>query len=58
MREQQTQTFSPHDGVELFYRHWPAGALALLHKQAWLFGAQVLLTLAAIFTSFWLRFCG
>ena len=34
------------------------GALALLHKQAWLFGAQVMLTLAAIFTSFWLRFCG
>lgn len=34
------------------------GALALLHKQAWLFGAQVLLTLAAISTSFWLRFCG
>lgn len=24
MREQQTQTFSTHDGVELFYRHWPA----------------------------------
>lgn len=24
MREQQTQTFITHDGVELFYRHWPA----------------------------------
>lgn len=24
MREQQQHTFSTHDGVELFYRHWPA----------------------------------
>ena len=24
MRDEQTQTFSTHDGVELFYRHWPA----------------------------------
>ncbi len=24
MREQQAHTFSTHDGVELFYRHWPA----------------------------------
>lgn len=28
------------------------GALALLHKQVWLFGVQLLLTLAAIFTHF------
>ncbi|WP_419737207.1 bifunctional alpha/beta hydrolase/class I SAM-dependent methyltransferase [Pseudomonas sp. COR18] len=26
MRDEQTQTFSTHDGVELFYRHWPATA--------------------------------
>lgn len=26
MREQQEHTFSTHDGVELFYRHWPATA--------------------------------
>ncbi|WP_338514023.1 bifunctional alpha/beta hydrolase/class I SAM-dependent methyltransferase [Pseudomonas poae] len=26
MREQQAQTFRTHDGVELFYRHWPATA--------------------------------
>ncbi|SDV08795.1 hypothetical protein SAMN05216202_4652 [Pseudomonas mucidolens] len=26
MREQQDHTFSTHDGVELFYRHWPATA--------------------------------
>ncbi len=26
MRETQTQTFTTHDGVELFYRHWPATA--------------------------------
>ena len=26
MREQQAHTFSTHDGVELFYRHWPASA--------------------------------
>ena len=26
MREQQQHTFSTHDGVELFYRHWPATA--------------------------------
>ncbi|ROM47979.1 hypothetical protein BK648_14470 [Pseudomonas poae] len=26
MREQQEHTFSTHDGVELFYRHWPAAA--------------------------------
>lgn len=24
MRETQQQTFTTHDGVELFYRHWPA----------------------------------
>lgn len=24
MREAQEQRFSTHDGVELFYRHWPA----------------------------------
>ncbi|NVZ14932.1 MULTISPECIES: bifunctional alpha/beta hydrolase/class I SAM-dependent methyltransferase [unclassified Pseudomonas] len=28
MREQQEHTFSTHDGVELFYRHWPATAPA------------------------------
>ena len=26
MRETQNQTFTTHDGVELFYRHWPATA--------------------------------
>ena len=26
MREAQHQTFTTHDGVELFYRHWPATA--------------------------------
>ncbi|QJI43257.1 bifunctional alpha/beta hydrolase/class I SAM-dependent methyltransferase [Pseudomonas sp. ADAK2] len=26
MREPQQQTFTTHDGVELFYRHWPATA--------------------------------
>ncbi|KAF2389175.1 bifunctional alpha/beta hydrolase/class I SAM-dependent methyltransferase [Pseudomonas frederiksbergensis] len=26
MRETQQQTFTTHDGVELFYRHWPATA--------------------------------
>ncbi|WP_191831966.1 bifunctional alpha/beta hydrolase/class I SAM-dependent methyltransferase [Pseudomonas fluorescens] len=25
MREAQDQTFTTHDGVALFYRHWPAG---------------------------------
>lgn len=24
MREALHQTFTTHDGVELFYRHWPA----------------------------------
>lgn len=24
MREAQELTFTTHDGVELFYRHWPA----------------------------------
>ncbi|TKK35808.1 hypothetical protein PspCFBP13528_00720 [Pseudomonas sp. CFBP13528] len=28
MREQQQHTFSTHDGVELFYRHWTATATA------------------------------
>jgi len=28
MREQREHTFSTHDGVELFYRHWPATAPA------------------------------
>ncbi|VVN97817.1 bifunctional alpha/beta hydrolase/class I SAM-dependent methyltransferase [Pseudomonas fluorescens] len=27
MREARDQTFSTHDGVPLFYRHWPASAL-------------------------------
>ncbi|SDS41143.1 Lysophospholipase, alpha-beta hydrolase superfamily [Pseudomonas asplenii] len=26
MRDEHNQTFSTHDGVELFYRHWPASA--------------------------------
>ena len=26
MRDAQLQTFTTHDGVELFYRHWPATA--------------------------------
>ncbi|WP_347902843.1 bifunctional alpha/beta hydrolase/class I SAM-dependent methyltransferase [Pseudomonas purpurea] len=26
MRDAQHQTFTTHDGVELFYRHWPASA--------------------------------
>lgn len=26
MRETQNKTFTTHDGVELFYRHWPATA--------------------------------
>ncbi|WP_213937718.1 bifunctional alpha/beta hydrolase/class I SAM-dependent methyltransferase [Pseudomonas sp. dw_612] len=26
MRDPQNQTFTTHDGVELFYRHWPATA--------------------------------
>jgi alpha-beta hydrolase superfamily lysophospholipase len=26
MRETQIQTFTTHDGIELFYRHWPATA--------------------------------
>lgn len=30
MREQKTQTFSTHDGVDLFYRHWPAAECAEL----------------------------
>ncbi|MGR3886571.1 hypothetical protein [Pseudomonas sp. 1152_12] len=34
------------------------GALRLLRKQAWLLGAQVLLTLAAILASPWLPFAG
>ncbi|MDN3218687.1 bifunctional alpha/beta hydrolase/class I SAM-dependent methyltransferase [Pseudomonas nunensis] len=28
MRETQQQTFTTHDGVELFYRHWPATGAA------------------------------
>ncbi|PHX45883.1 hypothetical protein AO284_15085, partial [Pseudomonas sp. NZIPFR-PS2] len=39
MREQQQHTFSTHDGVELFYRHWPATqsdgprqAIVLFHR--------------------------
>jgi alpha-beta hydrolase superfamily lysophospholipase len=28
MREAHTQTFTCHDGVELFYRHWPASDAA------------------------------
>ena len=38
MREQQEHTFGTHDGVELFYRHWPAtgatrrGAVVLFHR--------------------------
>ncbi|WP_242169603.1 MULTISPECIES: hypothetical protein [unclassified Pseudomonas] len=34
------------------------GALKLLRKQAWLLGAQVLLTLAVILASPWLSFAG
>ena len=39
MRDQQTHTFTSHDGLELFYRHWPATdsgqprrALVLFHR--------------------------
>ena len=38
MRPFQTGTFTTHDGVSLFYRHWPAigatskGAVALFHR--------------------------
>jgi alpha-beta hydrolase superfamily lysophospholipase len=38
MRPVEEKTFSTHDGVELFYRHWPAvsgaarGALILFHR--------------------------
>ena len=36
-REQHEHRFSTHDGVPLFYRHWPAdgdarGALVLIHR--------------------------
>ena len=37
-RECRELTFTTHDGVELFYRHWPAigtspgGAVVLLHR--------------------------
>ncbi|AZE92126.1 bifunctional alpha/beta hydrolase/class I SAM-dependent methyltransferase [Pseudomonas orientalis] len=37
MREQQQHTFSTHDGVELFYRHWPAAADAGPRKAIVLF---------------------
>ena len=37
MREQQQHTFSTHDGVELFYRHWPATAGAGPRKAILLF---------------------
>ncbi|MDO4233434.1 bifunctional alpha/beta hydrolase/class I SAM-dependent methyltransferase [Pseudomonas sp.] len=37
MREQQQHTFSTHDGVELFYRHWPATADAGPRKAIVLF---------------------
>ncbi|MGL6093928.1 MAG: bifunctional alpha/beta hydrolase/class I SAM-dependent methyltransferase, partial [Pseudomonas paracarnis] len=37
MREQQEHTFSTHDGVELFYRHWPATAGAGPRKAILLF---------------------
>jgi alpha-beta hydrolase superfamily lysophospholipase len=37
MREPEEKTFTTHDGVELFYRHWPAagaarGAVVLFHR--------------------------
>ena len=37
MREAEEKTFTTHDGVELFYRHWPAagaprGAVVLFHR--------------------------
>ncbi|MEX5594542.1 bifunctional alpha/beta hydrolase/class I SAM-dependent methyltransferase [Pseudomonas orientalis] len=37
MREQQQHTFSTHDGVELFYRHWPTTADAGPRKAIVLF---------------------
>ncbi|CRM21930.1 MULTISPECIES: bifunctional alpha/beta hydrolase/class I SAM-dependent methyltransferase [Pseudomonas] len=37
MREQQQHIFSTHDGVELFYRHWPAAADAGPRKAIVLF---------------------
>jgi alpha-beta hydrolase superfamily lysophospholipase len=37
MRDSKESSFATHDGVELFYRHWPAagqpkGAIVLLHR--------------------------
>ncbi|MCW5748553.1 MAG: alpha/beta hydrolase, partial [Alphaproteobacteria bacterium] len=37
MRTAEEKTFTTHDGVELFYRHWPAagaarGAVVLFHR--------------------------
>lgn len=39
MRESQTHTFTTHDGVELFYRHWPAASQcsAVLRRAVLLF---------------------
>lgn len=37
MQSAEELTFTTHDGVELFYRHWPAegtprGAIVMLHR--------------------------